>query len=154
MVQHLNNDILLTPLKIIPNDKGDILHALKATDETYMGFGEAYFSTINEARFKGWKRHFEMTLNLIVPVGAIKFYIVDERGPLFVQNVVLSKDHYYRLTIPPGVWLGFEGVGKGANILLNIASIPHDPNESENRVPNFFAHFFTNFNEDHFQSYL
>ncbi len=141
-MQQLNNGILLTPLKIVPNNNGDILHALKAIEESYVSFGEAYFSMINEASFKGWKRHFEMTLNLIVPVGTIKFYIVDERGPLFVKSLILSKDHYYRLTIPPGVWLGFEGLGKGPNILLNIASIPHDPNESENREHHFYSHLF------------
>lgn len=145
MVQQLNNGILLTPLKIIPNEKGDILHALKATEQSYTGFGEAYFSTVKNACFKGWKRHTAMTLNLIVPIGAIKFYIVDDRGPLYVESVTLSKDHYCRLTIPPGVWLGFKGMGMEENILLNIASIPHDPNESENREPDFFAHLFADF---------
>ena len=34
-------------LKIIKNDKGDILHGLKSSDSNYKGFGEAYFSKIN-----------------------------------------------------------------------------------------------------------
>jgi dTDP-4-dehydrorhamnose 3,5-epimerase len=148
MVHQLNNGILLTPLKVILNENGDILHALKATEQSYTGFGEAYFSSVKKSCFKGWKRHTSMTLNLIVPIGAIKFFIVDERGPLYIENVTLSKEHYYRLTIPPGVWLCFKGIGMEENILLNIASIPHDPNESESRELDFFAHLFTDFNDN------
>ena len=40
--------IILTPLKRINHPKGDIFHAMKKTDLGFEGFGEAYFSTINE----------------------------------------------------------------------------------------------------------
>ena len=39
--------------------------------------------------------------------------------------------HYQRLTVPPGIWVAFSGEGPGENIVLNIASIPHDPVEAE-----------------------
>ena len=41
------NNIVLSPLKIIDNTKGDILHGIKCSDVGYGGFGEAYFSKIN-----------------------------------------------------------------------------------------------------------
>ncbi len=41
-----------------------------------------------------------------------------------------SRATYQRLTIPPGYWVAFGGVGEDLNLLLNIASLPHDPNES------------------------
>ena len=63
--------VTVHPLKHIVVPKGDIYHALKSTDEGYVGFGEAYFSQIEHGAAKGWKRHNRMTLNLVVPVGAV-----------------------------------------------------------------------------------
>ena len=45
------------------------------------------------------------------------------------QIIELSRDNYYRLTIPPMVWTGFQGLGREPSLLLNIANIPHNPNE-------------------------
>lgn len=123
----------MMPLRQIPAPGGDVLHALKATDAGFAGFGEAYFSTIDSRVVKAWKRHREMTLNLVVPVGAIRFVIHDDRdgSPTrgVFDQVVLSRSNYCRLTIPPMLWMGFQGVAKSESILLNVASIPHDPDE-------------------------
>ena len=119
--------IILTPLKKIPNINGDVLHAMKVSDNGFNGFGEAYFSSLNQGSIKGWKKHNKMTLNLIVITGDIKFVIYNKKNYF---EVVLSKDNYQRLTISPGLWLAFRGLSK-ENVLLNLASIEHDPIEAE-----------------------
>ena len=58
--------VLLTPLKIIEREQGNVMHALKNSDAGFDGFGEAYFTFVNNGVIKGWKKHREMTLNLIV----------------------------------------------------------------------------------------
>ena len=128
--------VILTPLKKIPFPKGDVLHAIKKGDEGYIGFGEAYFSTINFGEIKGWNRHKEMTLNLIVPMGNVTFIVYDgrEKSPSYgnFNKIKLSPNfNYRRLTIPPGLWVTFKGNDKNTNLILNIASITHDPNELE-----------------------
>lgn len=120
--------IVLTPLKRISHPKGDILHVMKKSDKGFDGFGEAYFSTINKNDIKGWKKHTEMTLNLVVPIGEIEFVIYDEINKQFF-NIKLSEDNYQRLTIKPNYWLAFRGINNH-NILLNLASLEHNPNES------------------------
>jgi dTDP-4-dehydrorhamnose 3,5-epimerase len=136
MDQLMIDGISLTTLKRIPNEKGDILHALKQSENSFTSFGEAYFSIANYQAVKGWKMHTKMTLNLIVPIGAIRFVIFDNRSDSsthgIYNQVVLSADNYSRLTIQPGLWVAFQGVGKNENMLLNIASIEHDPAESIN----------------------
>ena len=122
--------IVLTPLKQIHNPKGDIFHAMKESDKGFDGFGEAYFSTINKNNVKGWKKHTEMTLNLVVVSGEIEFVVYDENSKTFF-NVILSQDNYQRLTIRPNLWVAFKGL-KDDSMLLNLASIEHDPNESIN----------------------
>ena len=120
--------VTLTPLKQITHPKGDIFHAMKASDDGFSGFGEAYFSTVNQGEVKGWKKHTEMTLNLVVVIGEIEFVVYDDNR---FYGVKLSKNNYQRLTVESGLWLAFRGLDS-ENMLLNLASIEHDPNESEN----------------------
>ena len=119
---------MLTPLRQIHHPSGDILHAMKASDESFQGFGEVYFSMVHEGVVKGWKKHTKMTLNLVVPTGAIEFVCFD--GKCF-EHFLLSKDNYQRLTVSPDIWMAFRGKGKGVNLLLNIANIEHDPREAK-----------------------
>jgi len=121
--------VTLTPLKQMLSPKGDVLHALKKSEDSFCGFGEAYFSSVHCGTIKGWKKHTKMTLNLVVPVGAVEFVCYD--GSKF-ESIVLSKENYQRLTVKPGVWMAFRGVGSGANMLINIADIEHDPLEAVN----------------------
>lgn len=120
--------VTLTPLKQIKHPKGDIFHAMKASDDGFFGFGEVYFSTVNQGEVKGWKKHTEMTLNLVVVTGEIEFVVYDDNS---FYSVNLSKNNYQRLTVEPGLWLAFRGVSV-ENMLLNLASIEHNANESEN----------------------
>lgn len=130
--------VTLHPLKHIIVPKGDIFHALKSTDEGYAGFGEAYFSQIEQGEAKGWKRHNRMILNLVVPFGAVKFVIYDDREGSDTQGqfyeVVLSpEDNYQRLTVAPGLWMAFYGVGEGRSMLMDIIPEPHDPSEADRK---------------------
>ena len=124
--------VLITPLKKVHNPKGDIFHAMKASSDGYVGFGEAYFSTINNSEVKGWKCHLRATLNLIVIIGEIRFVVFDSASRDFLE-VILGPNNYSRLTVQPGLWVAFEGKASGLNILLNISSEEHDPLEAENR---------------------
>jgi dTDP-4-dehydrorhamnose 3,5-epimerase len=128
--------VVLTPLRIIKGESGDVMHALKQPEESFQGFGEAYFSTVHAGAVKGWKKHRMMILNVIVPVGTIKFVLYDDRlgskSYQAIQEIIISPENYQRITVPPGVWMAFQGLGASESILLNIASIPHDPLEAEN----------------------
>lgn len=134
-------DVHLTPLKIIEHPNGKILHGMKNDESSFSQFGEAYFSMVDEGQVKGWKKHSLMVLNLLVPIGKIQFYLIDGRTESSTfqkkMKITLSIDNYFRLTVPPGYWMAFEGMEK-LNMLLNIASIKHDPNEAEVRDLKFF----------------
>ena len=129
------NDVLITPLKIIDTVGGNVMHAMKENDIGYAGFGEAYFSQVSPNAIKAWKRHKEMTLNIIVPYGEIKFVLFDDRKKdnCIFQEISLSQNNYSRLTIPPMIWLGFQGIFSNNSILLNIADIKHNPEEVDKK---------------------
>ena len=134
----------LTELKIIEQSQGCVMHGIKASDCSFVGFGEAYFSTVHTGRIKGWKLHREMTLNLVVPFGEIRFIVHDgshdkRETPIEpLIDVVLGDNNYCRLTVPPNLWVAFKGVGVNVNVLMNVANREHDPNESLNKSLDFF----------------
>jgi dTDP-4-dehydrorhamnose 3,5-epimerase len=128
-------DVVLTPLKVIDVPGGRVLHAIKQIDPEFNNFGEAYFSEIKPGKVKAWKRHKKMTLNLVVPIGEIRFVLFDDRKSKITkfQEVILSTKHYHRLTVPPMLWLGFQGFSKNNSLLLNIADLMHDPEEVDRK---------------------
>lgn len=123
--------VIVSPLKKIHHPKGDIYHALRSDDECYSGFGEAYFTNIHEHECKGWKKHNKMTMNLIVPIGDVRFFFFCDIENKTV-SIVVGESNYVRVTVAPGIWMAFEGLSKSQNLVLNISSIPHDPLESVN----------------------
>ena len=124
--------VLVTPLRIIDTPGGDVMHAMKQSDSGYVGFGEAYFSEVLYGAVKAWKRHREMTLNLVVPVGEVCFVLYDDQEDRQIfQELVLSPTNYCRLTVPPMVWVGFQGLSSEGSVVLNIANLEHDSLEAD-----------------------
>jgi dTDP-4-dehydrorhamnose 3,5-epimerase len=135
-------EVSVTKLPKIDQDNGQVMHGIKASDINFVGFGEAYFSTVAHKKTKGWKLHKKMTLNLLVPHGEIRIIVHDGfmgNDPIIpILDITLGKKNYSRISVPPGYWVAFTGISQESNILLNIASIEHDPSEAINKPLNFF----------------
>lgn len=129
----LLDQIQVTPLKRIPTPGGDVLHALKSTEDAFQGFGEAYFSFVEPGAIKAWKQHIRMTMNLVVPVGSVRFVFHDS-STLSFREEIIGESNYQRLTVPPNIWFGFQGVATTPSLLLNLACIPHDPAEVKRKT--------------------
>jgi dTDP-4-dehydrorhamnose 3,5-epimerase len=128
-------DVVITYLNVINTPGGNVMHAMKGSSIGYKGFGEAYFSEIEKGTIKAWKRHKNMTLNLVVPIGEIRFVLFDDRkvSNNQFQEVVVSKGNYCRLTVPPMIWMGFQNLSNDSSMLLNIADMEHNPNEIDKK---------------------
>ena len=126
--------ITVTPLARIAVTGGDVQHFIRADSVGFGGFGEVYFSHADQGAVKAWKRHRQMTLNLVVPVGMVRFvFWLEEQGQFHEE--VIGDERYVRLTVAPGIWFGFQGVGKETNLVANFAYIMHNPDEAERRDP-------------------
>jgi dTDP-4-dehydrorhamnose 3,5-epimerase len=124
--------ILYTRLRRIPTPQGEVRHGLRASDPGFAGFGEVYVSEVIGGKIKGWKRHRQMVMNLVVLTGTVRFILHD--GVDLCRDYVVSieeDERYARLTVPPGLWMAFQGIGRGGNLLMNLASCEHDPEEAE-----------------------
>lgn len=126
------DQILVTPLRRIQVEGGDVLHGMKTSDPGFVNFGEVYFSLIEVGAIKAWKRHLRMTLNIVVPLGAVICAFVDEQGT--IREELVNENRYVRLTVPPGIWFGFKGLYTPYSIMMNVADIPHDPTEIERKT--------------------
>jgi len=140
--------VTLTTLRIIPGQKGVVMHGLKASEATFYGFGEAYLSSVTFGEIKGWKRHRRMVLNLVVAVGTIRFVLHDDRAGsptrgTFAEYTLGAARTYARLTVEPGIWFAFKGEDPGLNLVLNVASIEHDPREVDQRAMEGIAYVWT-----------
>lgn len=131
--------VKVIPLRRIPDERGTILHMLRATDPHFERFGEIYFSTVYRGVVKGWHRHREMTLNYACVHGRIKLVLHDDRegSPTKgeIQEIFLGPDDYSLVVIPPGVWNGFKGMSEPYAIVANCCTHPHDPTRSTRLDP-------------------
>jgi dTDP-4-dehydrorhamnose 3,5-epimerase len=137
--------VTIEPLCKISDDRGIVMHMLRADHPHFESFGEIYFSCIYPGVIKAWKLHKKMTLNYAIPVGMIKLVLYDDRAESStrgqVMELLVGEDNYCLITIPPLVWNGFKGMGDKMAVVANCATLPYDQNEverfgaSDSRIP-------------------
>lgn len=127
--------VVIEPLRQFADDRGNVMHMLKSTSPFYKGFGEIYFSAINNGAIKAWKLHHNITQHLAVPVGKIRMVIYDDRKDSSTHSNVkileVGEDNYCLVKIPPLLWYGFQGLSNGPALIANCTDLPHDPKEQE-----------------------
>ena len=132
-------DILVKPLSQIADERGKIMHMLRADEPHFEKFGEIYFSMVYPEIVKGWHLHKEMTLNYAVISGMVKLVLYDPRedSPTKgeIQELFIGENNYVLVKIPPGIYNGFKGIGTKPAIVANCATIPHLPDEMERLDP-------------------
>ncbi len=121
------------PLQQIPDERGKVMHMLRCDDPWFERFGEIYFSVVYPGAIKAWHLHKAMTLNYAVVSGMIKLVLYDERNESStrgeLQEFFVGEDNYVLITIPPGIWNGFKGVGSKPATVANCATEPHHADE-------------------------
>ena len=131
--------VKITPLKIISDDRGSVMHMMRSDSPIFENFGEIYFSTIYHESIKAWHLHKEATLNYACVFGKVKLILFDEREKSKTfskyQEIELSPQNYFLITIPPNIWNGFKGLGNDHSIIANCLNQPHDENEMVRKDP-------------------
>jgi dTDP-4-dehydrorhamnose 3,5-epimerase len=131
--------VIITPLKQIPDERGDIMHMLRVDAPHFEKFGEIYFSTAYPGTIKGWHLHKIQTQNYAVIQGMIKLVLYDNRegSPTHgeIQEIYMGEHRYVLVRIPPKIINGFKCVGTKTAVLANCATEPHDPDEIERIDP-------------------
>lgn len=125
--------VKIIPLRQIPDERGKIMHLLKATDPHFLKFGEIYFSIGLPGAIKAWHIHRSMTLNNAVVYGRVKLILYDLRPNSPTQGelmeLFIGEDNYCLVQIPPGIANGYKTYGLTPAILANCATEPHTSEE-------------------------
>lgn len=131
--------VSFVPRRVIPSAQGEVRHLLKCTDPEFnadtLPFGEAYASILYPGFRKDWKLHTKCVQRLFVLVGVIEFALYDgrENSSTFgqFQRELVGGDRHGLLIIPPGVYATWRNKTEGNTLILNLATLPHDPAESK-----------------------
>ena len=130
--------VRVAPRRQILDERGKVMHMLRADDAEFEAFGEVYFSVVNPGAIKAWHLHTRMRLNYACVYGAIKLVLYDVRADSATRGelveLFLGPESYALVSIPTGVWNGFKGIAREPSIVCNCATIPHDPAEIR-RIP-------------------
>jgi dTDP-4-dehydrorhamnose 3,5-epimerase len=127
--------VFTMPLQILEDERGAVMHMLRADTPEFIGFGEVYFSKIKAGAIKAWKRHRLMQQSFAVPIGAIQLIIYDDRPSSETKGVVceiitgVAVDNYELIRVPAMVWYGFSCIGNCESLIVNCSNLSHDPHE-------------------------
>lgn len=121
------NQIKIENKNIIKNLNGDIYKFLSKDSKLFSEFGEVYFSEIKKNKIKAWKMQKKITMNLIVPIGNVKFVFLDRNFNL-LDIITIGKKNYKLLNIPPLIWYGFQGLSE-INLISNLINKTHNDND-------------------------
>ena len=140
MNKKLIDGVKITPLRQIIDERGKVMLMMRNDDDSFSKFGEIYFSCTHPGVVKAWHMHKKMTLNYAIIKGQLKIVLFDDRkkSPTkgTIQEIYMSTENYFLLSVPPLVWNGFKGIGTETSIVANCSDIPHDTNEMIRISPN------------------
>ena len=129
--------------KVFKNSKGDLLKFISKKNKFFKSFGEIYFNEINLNKKKGWIIHKKNQRIFSTVFGEVEFKLIDRRkkSPSYdlEENIVLSKNKYNILIVPPGIWFSFTGK-KRKSVIANLINNPHSDNETtkSNKIKNYY----------------
>jgi dTDP-4-dehydrorhamnose 3,5-epimerase len=126
-------DVLIAPLRRIPDERGMIMHMMRADAPHFEKFGEIYFATAYPGVIKAWHLHKSQTQNYVCIQGMIKLVLFDDREGSrtrgVIQEIFMGEDNYVLVRIPYGIINGWKCIGTKTALLANCATEVHDPRE-------------------------
>jgi dTDP-4-dehydrorhamnose 3,5-epimerase len=124
------------PLRTHCDERGRLFEVLRADDDLFEKFGQAYITTAYPGVVKAWHMHKQQTDNMCVVCGNVKFVLYDPRQDSATRGEIneffLGADRRLLLQIPAGIYHGFKNVGLEEAIILNIPTNTYnsaDPDE-------------------------
>ena len=132
-------DVIITELKVIKDHRGKVMHMMRNDSSVFKSFGEIYFSTIYKDAIKAWHLHKEATLNYACVSGKVKLVLYDDRFDSSTKStyeeIILTPEKYFLISIPPNIWNGFKGLDEGESIIANCLNLPHNEKEMVREDP-------------------
>jgi dTDP-4-dehydrorhamnose 3,5-epimerase len=122
--------VVVTPLKLVANERGRLMEVQRVDDPQFPGFGQVYITQSFPGVVKAWYRHTTQIDQIAVVTGLAKLVLFDDRPKSstrgLVQEVVFGELCPSLVLIPPGVWHGFKAIGTEGAFFLHLNDRPFD----------------------------
>jgi dTDP-4-dehydrorhamnose 3,5-epimerase len=130
----------ITALKLVPNERGRLMEVQRSDDPHCPGIGQVYVTQSFNNVVKAWYRHTRQIDQIAVVSGLVKLVLFDGRENARTHGelceIIFGELAPKLVTIPPGIWHGFQAIGKQDAFLLHMNSAPFDaanPDEERRR---------------------
>lgn len=132
--------VVVTPLKLLPNERGRLMEVQRSDDPGFRGFGQVYVTQSFNGVVKAWYRHARQVDQIAAISGLAKLVLFDSREDSAskgsVNEIVFGELAPKLVLIPPGIWHGFKAIGQGDSLFLHLNTVPFNPDApDEERVP-------------------
>ena len=124
-------NIKIIKLKSFKNNKGDVFRAYRKNDEKIGKFGEVYFSWIKKNTIKGWKLHKKMHMNLVVPVGSVRFVFYYNKK---FKVITIGEKKYCRIYVPNNIFFAFQNISNKKSLVVNYSNIIHQEDKETSNL--------------------
>jgi dTDP-4-dehydrorhamnose 3,5-epimerase len=123
-------DVWVKDLRVIPDERGRLQEILRADDEGFERFGQAYLSTTYPGVVKAWHLHKVQHDNFCCVRGMVKLVLFDAREGSPTNGLVTEYfmgDHSPKLVrVPAGVYHGWKCVSQEEALVINIPTEPYN----------------------------
>ncbi|GBF81412.1 dTDP-4-dehydrorhamnose 3,5-epimerase family protein [Aphanothece sacrum] len=119
--------VQVSPLKLVPNERGRLMEVQRFDDSIFPGFGQAYITSTFPGVIKAWYKHSIQIDQIAVIIGLLKLVLYDARedSPTYerVDTILLGELAPKLVQFPPGIWHGFQAVGTQETFALHLNSV-------------------------------
>ena len=127
--------VMVKKLKVIPDERGRLMEILRADDGCFEKFGQVYLTTAYPGVVKAWHYHKKQTDNFTCVHGMMKVVLYDSRkkSPTFkkLMEIFVGEKNPALISVPPGVYHGFKGIGPETAYFLSIPTLPYNYTEPD-----------------------
>jgi dTDP-4-dehydrorhamnose 3,5-epimerase len=110
-------------LTVIADERGRVMEILRADDDVFRKFGQAYITTACPGVVKGWHSHKVQTDFFTCVAGMMKLVLFDPRDGSPTQGEVneffIGVHNPILVVIPPGIVHGFKCISETEAMVVN-----------------------------------
>lgn len=117
-------------LKAIADERGRLMEILRADDELFLKFGQAYVTVAYPGVVKAWHYHKTQVDHFCCVSGMAKVVLYDDREGSATRGLVneffIGEHHQMLIEIPALVFHGLKCISEREAIVLNLPTEPYD----------------------------
>ncbi len=130
------HDVLVKPLRLIPDERGWLMEVLRSDDEHFVKFGQVYVSGTYPGVVKAWHYHKRQTDFFACVAGMVKLVLMDTRDGSPTRGAVneffIGEQNPQLVRVPNLVYHGWKCISAGTALVVNVPTEPYryaDPDE-------------------------